>query len=72
MDVLGWFGPCDGDTPNDRAAREVRDVVIDLILKAERVARRAKRISHNHAPGSIGEQECDDLLAALSRCKGAE
>ena len=44
-----------------------KDAVIDLILAAERVARRVKRITSQEAPGSIGEQEADALLAALDR-----
>ena len=44
-----------------------KDAVIDLILAAERVARRVKRIASQEAPGSIGEQEADALLAALDR-----
>ena len=67
VDVLAWFGDCSGGAPNDKAAAEVRDAVIDLILCAEKVARRAKSIAHNHAPGSIGEQEADALLSALDR-----
>ena len=44
-----------------------KDAVIDLILAAERVVRRVKRITSREAPGSIGDQEADALLAALDR-----
>ena len=48
-------------------APDEKDAVIDLILAAERVVRRVKRITSQEAPGSIGEQEADALLAALDR-----
>lgn len=65
VDVLAWFGPCEGNTPNDRAAREVRDAVAELIHAVKKVN------ATKHGDGilvSLGDFA--DLAVAYARVTG--
>lgn len=74
IDVLAVMGRIDSAPLSETERGQMaaaRELVVDLILAAERVARRAKNIAHNHAPGSLGEQEADALIAALDRMRSS-
>lgn len=67
IDVLAWFGDCNGDTPNDRAAREVRDAVAELIEVCQTIeAYRAVGAAPLRVPTATWER----WRAALARAQG--
>ena len=54
-----------------RNMKDAREALVELILAADRVARRVKRLTSVDAPGSAGDAEVDALIAALDRVGGA-